>query len=120
MSNIEQAKKSKTNPMAGFIGFIMLVILAGLSYAVSDPVLTWLQTTEMRLGSTGIKLLPIKFPADWPRIASQLAVSGGLFLITFVLTLLVLFTFMRPAQTGDETTVSIAEIKREKASKKRR
>ena len=120
MSNIQQSQKSKSNPMGGFIGFIVLVILAGLSYAVSDPVLTWLQTTNLPLGSTGIKLLPIKFPADWPRIASQLAVSGGLFLVVFVVTLLVLFTFMRPAETDDETTVSIADIKRERASKKRR
>jgi hypothetical protein len=105
--------------MLGLIGFIILVVVAGLSFAVSGAVVNVLQTTQLTIGA-GIHVLPIQFPPDWPVLVDQLAVAFGLFIVLFALIMIVMISLMRPPNTS-EADVSMEVLRREaKAKKKRR
>ena len=118
-TNYEVADSKEQNPMLGLIGFIMLVVVGGISYLISGPFTQYLKTAHVTIGATGLKLLPLYFPADWSPLASQLAVAFFIFLVLFVVAMIILFTFMRPS-TRTETSVSIDVLRQEKAAKKKR
>lgn len=118
--NYEIVDESKRqNPMSGLIGFIVIIIVGGVSFAISGPVTNFLQTTNLVLGASGIKLLPLTFPADWSPLGNQLAVTAGLFLVMFVIVMGVMFTFMTPS-TQSETSVSMDSIRQEAKARKKR
>jgi len=118
--NYEVSDASKRpNPMLGLIGFIVIVIIGGFSFAVSAPVAYWLKTTTVVAGASGVKILPLAFPPEWPPIGQQLAVTVGLFLILFVLAMVLMFAFMRPS-TASEMDVNMDVMRREAAAKKKR
>jgi len=108
----------KENPMQGLIGFIILVVVGGISFLVSGPVLGFLTTANLTLGMSGIKLLPLAFPANWSQLADQAAVAFGLFMILMVIMMIILFTFMKPSTQG-ETSVSMDQMRREVEARKR-
>lgn len=109
----------KENPMLGLIGFIILVVVGGFSFAVSGPVLGYLTTANVTIGMSGIQLLPLAFPAGWSTLADRAAVTFGIFLVVFVLAMIVLFMFMKPS-SQDERSVSLDDMRREVAERKRR
>jgi len=109
----------KENPMLGLIGFIILVVVGGFSFLISGPILGFLTTANVTLGQSGIKLLPLTFPAEWSQLADQAAIAFGIFLIVFVLSMIVLFSFMKPS-TESETSVSMEQMRQEVAARKRR
>lgn len=119
-TNYEVADTSnEQNPMLGLIGFIMLIVVGGISFLVSGPLLHYLTTTDLRLGMSGIKVLPIFFPSTWSPLGSQAAVAFVVFLFMFAIVMIILFMFMRPSNRGD-TSVSIDVLRQEKAAKKKR
>lgn len=118
MRNYESTEGQKQqNPMLGLIGFIILIVVAGFSFAVSGLVVGWLQGGNFSLGP--LKVLPMQFPADWPPIADQIVVALALFLLIFVIMMVILFMFMKPP-TYDERNVSLDEMRREVEARKRR
>jgi len=118
--NFETVDESKRpNPMSGLIGFIVIVVIGGFSFAVSAPVTHWLKTTTVVAGASGLKLLPLIFPPEWPALGQQLAVTAGLFLILFVIAMVLLFAFMRPS-TADERSVSMNDMRQEAQARKKR
>jgi hypothetical protein len=119
-TNYEVADASKEqNPMLGLIGFVMLVVVGGVSYLISAPLTTYVTTAHVTLGATGLKLLPVLFPSDWSPLAGQLAVAFFIFLILFIVVMIILFMFMRPS-TRSEMSVSVDVLRQEKAAKKKR
>ena len=120
-SNYQVANEGekKENPMLGLIGFIIIVVIGGFSFLVSSPVLDFLTTANVTLGLSGIKLLPLTFPADWSRLGDQAAVAFGIFMIVFVIAMIILFTFMKPS-TESEMSVSLEDMRKEVAERKRR
>ena len=112
-------ERKRQNPMLGLIGFIVIVLIGGGSFAVSGPVTNYLQTATLVLGASGIKLLPIAFPPDWSPLANQLAVTAGLFLVLFVIAMGIMFIFMTPS-SQDDTTVSMDTMRQEAKARKKR
>jgi hypothetical protein len=120
MRNYETVDESKRpNPMLGLIGFIILIVVGGISFALSGPIMVWLQTAQVVIGPSAIKVLPIQFPPDWSPLGDQTAVAFGVFLLVFGVIMLVLFSFMRPS-FSDPRDVSLDTLRREAAERKRR
>jgi predicted acyltransferase len=118
--NFEIVDESKRqNPMLGLIGFIVVILIGGGSFAVSGPVTNYLQTANVVLGASGVKILPMAFPPDWSQLGNQLAVTAGLFLILFVIAMLLMFIFMTPKSEG-ETSVSMDTIRQEAKARRKR
>ena len=111
--------RKRPNPMSGLIGFIVIVLIGGGSFAVSGPVTNYLQTATVVLGASGIKILPLAFPPDWSPLANQLAVTAGLFLVLFVIVMAVMFIFMTPA-SQDELSVNMDTMRQEAKARKKR
>jgi hypothetical protein len=99
------------------IGFGVLVVLGGLSFALSDLALGYLTSAHLVVGP--MTVLPLAFPQEWPHIARQAAVSFILFMIMFVLAMIVMFSFISPA-SEDDTTIPLDEVRKEKERRKRR
>jgi hypothetical protein len=100
-SNYEVVDSSKEkNPMLGLIGFIVLVVVGGISYGLSIPLLPYVTKTKMMLGAA--QILPIRFPPDWTPLMNQLAVTFAIFLVLFVISMIVLFMFMKPISQDDQ------------------
>lgn len=119
-TNYEVADSSREqNPMLGLIGFILLIVVGGFSYFVSAPLTVYLTTAHVTAGATGLKLLPLSFPADWSPLASQLSVAFFVFLVLFVVLMIIFFLFMRPSSQS-ETSVSVDVMRQEKAAKKKK
>jgi hypothetical protein len=114
---VDESKRQ--NPMLGLIGFIVIVLIGGGSFAVSGPVTNYLQTATVVLGASGIKILPIAFPPDWSPLANQLAVTAGLFIVLFVIAMLIMFIFMTPAGQ-DDLSVNMNTIRQEAKARKKR
>lgn len=120
MPNYQVADEGKKqNPMIGLIGFIVIVVIAAISFVLSGPIMGWLTTANFVLGASGIQVLPLAFPGDWTPIARQLAVAGGLFLILFVIGTGITFIFMTPS-TSSDMSVSLDDMRREVEARKRR
>ena len=109
---------SKENPMLGLIGFIIMIVVGGFAFAVSGPVVRYLTTANVKIGMSGIALLPLKFPEDWSPLANQLAVAFGIFLVIFVIAMVILFMFMKPA-SQDERSVSLDVMRKEVEARKK-
>jgi hypothetical protein len=117
-TNYQVAETKKENPMLGLIGFIILVVVGGFSFAVSGPALHFLRTAHVTVGMSGIKLLPLEFPANWSPLANQMAVAFGIFLVVFAIAMIILFLFMKPS-TQDEYSVSLDVMRREVEARKK-
>jgi hypothetical protein len=76
MPNYQEAEAKKGNPYIALIGFIIIVLVGGISYLAAPMVKTWLTTTSWSLAGT--RVLPIRFPA-WDAMTQDLAVAAGLF-----------------------------------------
>lgn len=119
-SNYEVVDHSKEqNPMLGLIGFIMIVVVAGLSYLISIPLTGYLKRAHVVLGASGLNVLPLRFPDGWSLLGQQLAVSAGLFLVLFVISMVILFMFMKPA-SQDEQSVNLDVLRKEAEARKKR
>ena len=117
--NVEIAdNKKEQNPMLGLIGFIIMVVVGGISFLISGPLTRYLTTAHLTVGMTGLKLLPVKFPPDWSPLAGQLAVAFGVFLVVFVFSMLILFIFMKPP-SKDEMNVDIDILRKEVEARKK-
>lgn len=117
--NIKSTEYEKqTNPMLPLVGFVVLLILGGLSFLASPYIVQWLKTTTFSLGGF-IKVLPVQFPPNWPLIVDQIAVTLVLFVLFFTIVMIALFSFMKPPGV-DETSVSLDTLRREKQQKRRR
>jgi len=112
--NIVVAEDKPPNPLTPLFGFVVFLIVGGLSYWVSPRVVRWLAHTHVKLGGL-IPLLPIEFPADWPPIAHNLAVTFPLFFVVFAIVMSVVMFMMKPPATGDVTM----ETMRKEAKKRR-
>jgi hypothetical protein len=99
------------------IGFGVLVVLGGLSYALSDLVIGYLTTAHLVIGTFSV--LPLLFPAEWPHIAKQAAVAFVLFMIMFVIAMIAMFSVITPPGE-DETTISLADVRADKERRKKR
>ncbi len=111
--------KKEANPFLPVIGFVVMVILAVISYFVSPIIVNWMQTANIPLGATGIQILPIQFPATWSPLGKQLLVSGIIFLISFTAAMILLFMFMRPESAGDYD-VNLGDMREEKERRRRK
>lgn len=119
-TNYEVVDSSREqNPMLGLIGFIMLIVVGGVSYLISGPFTQYLTTAHVTVAASGLQLLPLSFPANWSPLAGQLAVAFFVFLVIFALAMIVLFMFMRPS-TRTETSVSVDVLRQEKAARRKR
>ncbi|MBN1313209.1 MAG: hypothetical protein JXB30_17505 [Anaerolineae bacterium] len=112
--NIIVAEEKPPHPLIPLFGFIIFVIVGGLSYLVSPKVVHWLETTNFKLGGL-VKILPIEFPAKWPPIAHNLVVTFALFFVIFATVMSVVMFMMKPPGAGDLTM----ETMRKEAKKRR-
>jgi hypothetical protein len=118
-TNLEVVDKSKEqNPMLGLFGFIVLVVVGGVSFLISGPLTQYLTTARVTIGAANIKLLPIKFPVDWSPLADQLAVTLVVFLIIFVIVMIIMFMFMKPSSEG-EMSVNLDVMRKEVQDRKK-
>jgi hypothetical protein len=118
MSNVQhKSTEKKGSPLGPLIGFIMFIVIGGLSYVISPAVVHYAETAHVTFGSFGWKLLPIAFPAGWPDILKNLIVTGLLFLILFVVAMIILFSIMKPAR--GEMDIGLEQIRAQKAKKKK-
>lgn len=118
MSNKWEAETGKkADPLRPLMGFLLLVVLAGLSILTAKPLANWLQTARLNLGVLGWQILPITFP-DWPDLAKHGLVAAVTFLIVFALVMIVLMAVMRPPRS--ETDVRTSKLRAEKARQRRR
>src|SRR5512139_3372025 len=109
MPNYQISDESKRdNPMLGLIGFIVLIVLGGLSFAVSGAAVRFLSTANVVLGTA--RVLPIKFPPTWSPLGHQAVVAFGIFMILFVIAMIIMFTFMKPPGTS-ELDVSLDQMR---------
>jgi hypothetical protein len=116
MPNIEIASQEKANPLIPFIGFVMLLVVGGLSYLVAPAATGWLMTAQWTLAGTAI--LPFAFPAAWSPVMVRVSVAAGLFLLLFVLVMIVMLLMMGSPKT--ETDATYGQLRKEKARKRRR
>ena len=114
---IADARKEQ-NPMIGLIGFIMIIVVGGVSFLLSIPLTTYFKTTRLTLGMSGLQVLPLKFPQGWSPLGQQLAVTAGLFLVLFVISMVILFMFMKPS-SEDETSVNLDVMRKEVEARKK-
>jgi hypothetical protein len=118
MSNVQhKSTERKSNPMGPLIGFIMFIVIGGLSYGVSPAVVHFAETANVKFGTFGWKLLPLAFPAGWPDILKNLIVAAALFLVLFVIAMIILFSIMKPAR--GEMDIGLEQIRAQKAKKKK-
>lgn len=118
MSSKWEAEHSrKADPLRPLIGFLLLVVLAGLSILTAKPLANWLQTARLNFGALGWQILPITFP-DWPDLAKHGLVAAVTFLIVFALIMIVLMAVMRPPR--GEMDVRTSKLRAEKARQRRR
>src|SRR5262245_34586395 len=116
-SNYEVVDSSREpNPMLGLIGFIVLLVVGGISYGLSIPVYPYVSKKTMMLGAA--QVLPIRFPPDWTPLMNQLAVAFAIFLILFVISMVLLFVFMRP-HTADDRSIDLNVMRQEVKDRKR-
>lgn len=115
----EAYNKKESNPFLPVIGFVLMVILAVISFFLSSIIVNWMQTAHFALGATGIQLLPIQFPAAWSPLGKQLLVGGIMFMISFAAAMILLFMFMRPESAGDYD-VDLAVMREEKERLRRK
>ncbi len=116
MSFQRQEEKKKSDPLQPLLGFILLIVIGGLSYLASPFVLNWLQTTNLSLGMLG-PILPMTLPPEWPEIVKQGLVTVLLFMVGFTVAMIVLFSITKPPK--GETDVSMAEVRARKGTKRR-
>ncbi len=116
MPNYTEVSQERTNPLAPFIGFVVLLLVSGFSYLAAPAVIGWLVTANWTVAGT--QLLPFSFPGNWSYLAIRLSVAAGLFLVLFVLAMIVLMIVMGSAR--GETDVSYDDLRKEKERKKKR
>ncbi len=116
--NYAETGEKKQNPMLPIIGFVVIVIVGGAAFWASPRMVTWLKTTQFKLGGL-ITVLPIEFPKGWSPLANQLAVTAFLFILIFTIVMSVMFFFTGKAAMG-ESDVSLDEIRREKQKQMKR
>jgi hypothetical protein len=112
--NVIVAEEKPPHPLTPLYGFIVFVIVGGLAYWVSPRVVYWLAHTQFKLGGL-ISVLPIEFPAKWPPIAHNLAVTFALFFVIFAIVMSVVMFTMKPPGKGEVTMDTMR-----KEAKKRR
>lgn len=118
MPNYEEAQKSTAGTAARpLIGFVMFIIIVGISFLVSPVTVNFVTRTNVVLGASGIKLLPIFFPPDWPPIAAQLVMTIAVSLVLFVLAMIVIFIVF-PGEK-DTSTVNLDDIRKEVEARKK-
>lgn len=111
----EKEQVEKPNPLLPFIGFVLLIIIVGVSFWLSPDAVQWVQTTHWKMGGR-VEVLPLTFPAEWPFIVNQLVVTLVMSIIMFAIAMSLMFIFMRTST--DE--IDVKDLKEFQRSKKKR
>lgn len=115
MPNYQEAETNKkSNPYIALMGFIIIVLVGGVSYLAAPMLRTWLTTTTWFVAGT--RVLPIRFPA-WDLLTQDLAVAAGMFLVLFAVVMILLLVVM--GSPAGPTDVSLQEIRAEKKRKEK-
>ena len=109
-------KGKKQNPFLPIVGFILLVGLGGFSYAVAPTARHFLETTRFR--PSGINILPMAFPTDWPDPAVNAAVALAIFVILFGLAMLIAL-MLAPTRRAEDTAAKWVEEEAKRRKKER-
>jgi|GEM_PF-3257556 len=91
-------EEKRPDPLVPFLGFIIILILGGVSWVVSPAVVAWLARTNWVFGTFGWQVLPIHFPENWPPLLSQALIALLIFLLLFTIAMAFFFLFARPPE----------------------
>ncbi|MBN1429026.1 MAG: hypothetical protein JXB07_11620 [Anaerolineae bacterium] len=114
--NIIVQEEKPPHPLIPLFGFIIILIIGGLSYMISPRVVHWLKNTHFTLGGL-IPVLPIEFPAGWPALAHNLAVTAVLFFGIFTIGTMMIFFVAKPPGKKE---VDLDMIRKEAQQKRKR
>lgn len=107
---IEAPKAKAGSAWIPLIGFVMLIVIAIISYLVAPLFQDWL--THAKWALAGTTILPLDFPATWTDEMVRLAVAAMVWLGLFAIGMIVLLLMMgSPLQ---ETDINLADIRKEK------
>jgi hypothetical protein len=107
---VETAEKRAVTAWIPVIGFVMMIVIAILSYLLAPAFHGWLTDAEWVLAGT--KILPLTFPGAWSDETIRLVVAGMLWLGLFAITMFVLLLTMGSPLKEDD--VSLSQIRKEK------
>jgi hypothetical protein len=117
MPNYEVQDSSANNAARPLVGFVVLVIIVGLSFLISPMTVNFVTKTNLVLGASNIKLLPISFPSEWPPIGAQLVMTVAVSLVLFVIAMIIIFITIPGVR--DDTTVNLDDIRKEVEARKK-
>ncbi len=116
--NVQQAtKRRKRSPLGPLIGFIVLVVVLGVSFLAAPSAVNWLETAEFTLGAFGWRVLPITFPAEWSPLVIQTVVTLFMALVLFIILMIIMFALMKPPR--EELDVEYSAVRARKGATKR-
>ena len=113
-----QKQKTEGNPFLGLVGFVVMIVVGGISFVIAPRAIDFVTTTQFSFGI--VQVLPIQFPSDWPAIMRQLVMTLALFLVFFALLMIPLAAVIKPEIDDKEMEVSIGEMRKKKAEQRKR
>lgn len=111
--------RTKSNPFGPVIGFFVLLLVAGVSIGLSGPILTFITTETVVLGSFG-QVFPIAFPGDWPQLVQQGVIAVALLAVTSTLFALVSILLLGGSRReSGPMDVDIGKLREDKEAQKK-
>src|SRR5438552_3094270 len=105
--NFTEAPKQKAaTAWIPLIGFVMLIVLAIISYFLALPFHTWL--THAKWALAGTTILPLTFPNTWTDDQVRISVAVMVWLGLFATSMVIMLMFMGSPMS--ETDVNLADI----------
>ncbi len=120
MSYRKDEREKKPGAFIPLIGFIVMILVGGVSYLVADPVKAFVTTQEFYFGTFGWQIFPVVFPSTWPESMQTLVVGGIVFLFLFIIFMIIMLILLPTPNSEYQDIIKEQQAVKKKPKKRRR